>query len=110
MNLSEAKKELEEHGYIVEDAGAKTDDNFLNAMRRQRAAREGITTNKPNSNIPQHMISYYAKKSEICDNIVKGLNDVIEYISENGDDDGRFEYIIKQLINLRNKGNIPMPK
>ena len=107
MRLDEAKRVLIDAGYLVE----KIDPNGGPTYR----TREGIVTNRPNkptsSNIPQHMISYLSKKSDICDDIIKGLNELIEYISDNGDDDdGRLAYIIKELVALRNKGNIPMPK
>jgi len=107
MNLNEAKRVLIDAGYLVE----KIDPNGGPIYR----TREGIVTNRPNkptsSNIPQHMISYLSKKSDACDDIIKGLNKLIEYISDNGDDDdGRLAYIIKELVALKNKGNIPMPK
>ena len=110
MNLNEAKRVLIDSGYLVE----KLDPNGGPIYR----TREGIVTNrddKPNkhtsSNIPSHMINYLRKKSNACDYIIKGINELIEYISDNGDDDdGRLEYIIKELVALRNKGNIPMPK
>ena len=107
MNLNEAKRVLIDAGYLVE----KIDPNGGPTYR----TREGIVTNKPNkptsSNIPQHMISYLYKKSDACDAIIKGINELIDYISDNGDDDdGRLAYIIKELVALRNKGNIPMPK
>ena len=107
MNLNEAKRVLIDAGYLVE----KIDPNGGPIYR----TREGIVTNRPNkhtsSNIPPHMISYLSKKSDACDYIIKGINELIDYISDNGDDDdGRLEYIIKELVALRNKGNIPMPK
>ena len=107
MNLNEAKRVLIDAGYLVE----KIDPNGGPIYR----TREGIVTNRPNkhtsSNIPPHMISYLSKKSDACDYIIKGINELIDYISDNGDDDdGRLEYIIKELVALRNKGNIPMHK
>lgn len=107
MKLNEAKRFLIDAGYLVE----KIDPNGGPIYR----TREGIVTNKPNkptsSNIPPHMIGYLSKKSAVCDDIIKGINELIDYISDNGDDDDdRFSYIIKELIALRNKGNIPMPK
>ena len=109
MKLNEAKRFLIDAGYLVE----KIDPNGGPIYR----TREGIVTNKPNkptsSNIPPHMIGYLSKKSAVCDDIIKGINKLIDYISDNSDlfnDDGFLEYIIKELIALRNKGNIPMPK
>lgn len=107
MKLDEAKEILNNAGYLVE----KIDPNGGPTYR----TREGIVTNKPRTNkptnIPPHMISYLSKKSDICDDIIKGLNKLINYVSDNGNnDDGRLEYIIKELVTLRNKGNIPMPK
>lgn len=110
MNLNEAKRFLIDSGYLVE----KIDTNGGPTYR----TREGIVTNrhersnKPtSSNIPPYMIGYLGKKSDACDYIIKGINKLIDYISENGDDDdGRLSYIIKELVALRNKGNIPMPK
>lgn len=110
MNLNEAKELLENEGYLVEKIGTNGGPIYR--------TREGIVTNRPNtpnkptsSNIPQHMISYLSKKSDACDYIIKGINELIDYISDNGDDDdGRLAYIIKELVALRNKGNIPMPK
>ena len=110
MNLNEAKRFLIDSGYLVEKIGTNGGTTYR--------TREGIVTNRPerpnkptSSNIPPHMINYLSKKSDACDYIIKGINELIEYISDNGDDDdGRLEYIIKELVALRNKGNIPMPK
>jgi hypothetical protein len=104
MRFNDAKELLESCGYLIEK---------IDPSRPSYMTREGVAANRPNkstsSNIPPHMIGYLSKKSEVCDYIIKEINELIDYISEDNDD-GRFSYIIKELIALRNKGNIPMPK
>ena len=85
MNLDEAKELLENAGYIVE--GAKTDAAFLSYINRQR-------TNKPRTNLipaQEAQLTAYTKVMSIVD-------DLVNWISENGEDSGVSEYILNQLL------------
>jgi hypothetical protein len=85
MHLNEAKELLKNAGYIVE--GAKTDDAFLAHINRQR-------TNKPRTNLipaQEAQLTAYTKVMAIVD-------DLVNWISENGEDSGVSEYILNQLL------------
>ena len=90
MKLNEAKELLENAGYIVE--GAKTDDAFLAHINRQRTNKP--RTNKPRTNLlpaEEAQLTAYTKVMAIVDNLVN-------WISENGEDSGVSEYILNQLL------------
>ena len=91
MNLNEAKQELLKNaGYIVE--GAKTDDAFLAHINRQRTTKPRTT--KPRTNLipaQEAQLTAYTKVMAIVD-------DLVNWISENGEDSGVSEYILNQLL------------
>ena len=90
MNLDEAKELLENAGYIVE--GAKTDAAFLSYINRQRTNKQ--RTHKPRTNLlpaEEAQLTAYTKVMAIVDNLVN-------WISENGEDSGVSEYILNQLL------------
>lgn len=90
MDLNEAKELLKNAGYIVE--GAKTDDAFLAHINRQRTTKPRTT--KPRTNLipaQEAQLTAYTKVMSIVD-------DLINWISENGEDSGVSEYILNQLL------------
>lgn len=90
MNLNEAKELLENAGYIIE--GAKTDDAFLAHINRQRTTKPRTT--KPRTNLipaQEAQLTAYTKVMSIVD-------ELINWISENGEDSGVSEYILNQLL------------
>lgn len=90
MNLKEAKELLKNAGYIVE--GAKTDDAFLAHINRQRTTKPRTT--KPRTNLlpaQEAQLTAYTKVMSIVD-------DLVNWISLNGEDSGVSEYILNQLL------------
>ena len=90
MNLKEAKKLLKNAGYIVE--GAKTDDAFLAHINRQRTTKPRTTKLRTNLISAQEaQLTAYTKVMSIVD-------DLVNWISLNGEDSGLSEYILNQLL------------
>lgn len=95
MELKEAKELLKNAGYIVE--GAKSDDAFLAYVYSQRATNPRRTkprTTKPRTNLlpaQEAQLTAYTKVMSIVD-------DLVNWISLNGEDSGLSEYILNQLI------------
>lgn len=90
MELKEAKELLKNAGYIVE--GAKTDDAFLAHINRQRTTKPRTT--KPRTNLipaQEAQLTAYTKVMSIVD-------DLVNWISLNGEDSGVSEYILNQLL------------
>ena len=90
MDLKEAKELLKNAGYIVE--GAKTDDAFLAHINRQRTTKPRTT--KPRTNLlpaQEAQLTAYTKVMSIVD-------DLVNWISLNGEDSGVSEYILNQLL------------
>ena len=90
MDLNEAKELLKNAGYIVE--GAKTDDAFLAHINRQRTTKPRTT--KPRTNLlpaQEAQLIAYTKVMSIVD-------DLVNWINENGEDSGVSEYILNQLL------------
>ena len=100
MNLNEAKELLENEGYLVE----KIDPNGSPIYR----TREGIVTNRPNThnkpnrqrtNKPRtNLIPAEEAQLTAYTKVMAIVDDLVNWISENGEDSGVSEYILNQLL------------